>query len=117
MVSALKRTGDSLGLEGQRRGAIYVKVMTAIADRNVENEPHCYRFGGKARVLRHSLYRDPRLGMAVAIQFRLAGAVTKVSLSPGDFLQAVQCSFGFRWICVLHPLGISSQRMILRAYP
>jgi hypothetical protein len=88
MVSALKRTEDSLLLEGQRCGAIYVKVMTAIADRNVENEPDCYKFGGKARMLRHSLYRDPRFGMAMAIQFRLAGAVTKVSLlSPGDFLK------------------------------
>ena len=65
-----------------------MKVMTAIADRNVENEPNCYKSGGKTRMLRHSLYRDPRLGMAMAIQIRLAGAVTKDSLlSPGDCLQ------------------------------
>ena len=118
MVSALKRTGDSLRLEGQRRGAIYVKVMTAIADRNVENERDCHRFGGEARMLRYSLYRDPRFYMAMAIQIRLAGAVTKGSmLNPGDCLQDSTVQLRLSLIGVLHQLDISSQRMILRAYP
>jgi hypothetical protein len=39
-------------------------------------------------MLRHSLYRNSRFGMAMAIEFRLAGVVTKGSLlSPDDCVQ------------------------------